>query len=144
MNIQLINTKNSPSAPLQCVGFGSTTNPKTLAERTQVALRVLYHRASDDGNKGVSDIGQRVAKTRDALAVIFKSERKKVVNKRIIRKLKMLYQTAFFDAQNSVKSGWANATMIRLKIANSIKSQELKNLSQNLKANVSDDLRGDY
>lgn len=144
MNIQLINTKNPLSSPFQGVGFGGTTNPKTVAERTQGALRVLYHRAYDDRNKGMSDIGQRVAKTRDALEVILKSERKKVVNIRIIRKLRMLYQTAFLDAANRVKNGWANATMIRFKIAEVIESQGLEDLALNLKANVCDNLRGDY
>lgn len=144
MNIQLINTKNSSFAPLQDFGFCGTTNPKTVAERTQRALRVLYHRAYDDRNKGMSDIGQRVAKTRDALEVILQSERKKVVNIRIIRKLRMLYQAAFLDAANKVKNGWASATMIRFKIAESIESQGLEDLALNLKANVCDNLRGDY
>lgn len=143
------NTKINHINSLSAVNFTSTKFPETFAEQVQKASRRIYHYAHIDGKKGQKgelypDLAIKIVDRVTLYASMDGYRDEKSLPKKIMVKLNELYEIAFADAKNGAKYGWANATMIRNQIADILASEGFKNAAKKLKANVNDNLSGDY
>lgn len=126
----------------------TAVKPDNIVQCAQNALRVLYHDAHDDGGNVtkfyLSDRIQIAFEFLTAILRVAEKNNKAELTDGVANRLTELYNVGFSDGVEKTGAGWANATIIRLQIANLLEKDGFKITAERLRMNICDNLAGNY